>query len=174
MTELLSTCSYLLLDECLQNNDCPLTKACVSKECVDPCLNAVCGSRALCKVEYHTPICYCPPGLQGNERVGCVEVKCTTNDDCASNEKCDYPKGGQRKECIPLCTDARCVLGAICTAINHREECECTPPLKGDGFVICADGNTYFLSFHVSSSFYFYSEFCCQITYIYFLSSCCT
>lgn len=140
----LLNCSDSFLDECLQNNDCPLTKACVSKECVDPCLNTVCGSRALCKVEYHTPICYCPPGLQGNERVGCVEVKCTTNDDCATNEKCDYPKGGQRKECIPLCTDARCVFGAICTAVNHKEECTCRPPLKGDGFVSCTERKILF------------------------------
>jgi len=126
-------------DECLINDDCPLTKACVSKECIDPCLNTVCGSRALCKVEYHTAVCYCPPGLQGNERVGCIEVKCTTNSDCAGNEKCDYPRGSQRKECIPLCQGQVCAFGATCSASNHQEECSCRPPLKGDGYVSCTE-----------------------------------
>lgn len=126
-------------DECLINDDCPLTKACVSKECVDPCLNTVCGSRALCKVEYHTAVCYCPPGLQGNERVGCIEVKCTTNSDCAGNEKCDYPRGSQRKECIPLCQGQVCAFGATCSASNHQEECSCRPPLKGDGYASCTE-----------------------------------
>jgi hypothetical protein len=123
----------------LTNSDCPQNKACVSKECIDPCIGAVCGSRALCKVELHTAICYCPPGLQGNERVECIEVKCTTNNDCANNEKCDYPKGAQRKECLPLCIEPRCALGAICTANNHLEECSCRPPLKGDGYVSCPE-----------------------------------
>ena len=141
--------SQLLLfsvDECLTNNDCPQNKACISKECVDPCIGTVCGSRALCKVELHAAICYCPPGLQGNERVACIEVKCTTNADCASNEKCDYPRGGQRKECLPLCVEPRCVLGAICSASNHIEECTCRPPLKGDGFVSCNERKSFSIS----------------------------
>jgi hypothetical protein len=36
--------------ECVTNNECPLSKACVRKECKDPCIGT-CGSNAQCKYE---------------------------------------------------------------------------------------------------------------------------
>jgi len=127
------------LDECQKDADCPLDKACVSQECVNPCLSTICGSNALCKVEFHRAACYCPPGLQGNPQVSCIEVKCSNHQDCATNQVCDYPPGSQRKECLPLCQKNPCAPGAVCSASNHQERCECNPPLKGDGFVLCAE-----------------------------------
>ncbi len=131
----------IFLDECQKDNDCPLDKACISLECVNPCLNTICGGNALCKVELHTAVCYCPAGLQGNPQVSCVEVKCSTHQDCASNQICDYPPGiaNGRKECVPLCTKSPCAPGAVCSAENHQERCTCNPPLTGDGFVLCAE-----------------------------------
>jgi hypothetical protein len=38
-----------------------------------------------------------------------------------------------------LCVDPKCALGAICTSSNHREECSCRPPLKGDGYSSCTE-----------------------------------
>ena len=142
--------SFYFLDECLVDNDCPIDKSCISKECKNPCLNTVCGSNALCKVEYHTPICYCPRGLQGNPQVSCIEVKCTTHQDCATNQICDYPKSsgsfGAGKECLPLCVKSPCAPGAVCSASNHVETCSCRPPLIGDGYASCAERkeNLYF------------------------------
>jgi hypothetical protein len=127
------------LDECQKDADCPLDKACASKECVNPCLGTICGSNALCKVEFHRAVCYCPAGLQGNPQVSCIEVKCSSHQDCATNQICDYPPGSVRKECLPLCQKSPCAQGAVCSALNHQERCECSPPLKGDGFVLCAE-----------------------------------
>ena len=129
------------VDECQKDNDCPLDKACISLECVNPCLSTICGGNALCKVELHTAVCYCPAGLQGNPQISCVEVKCSTHRDCAGNQICDYPPGTAtgRKECVPLCTKSPCAPGAVCSAENHQERCTCNPPLTGDGFVLCAE-----------------------------------
>lgn len=101
----------------------------------------------MCKTEYHTPICYCPAGLQGNPQVSCIEVKCSTHQDCGTNQICDYPSFSSQslpsynpsKECVDLCVKSPCAPNAICTASNHRETCACRPPLIGDGYASCAE-----------------------------------
>jgi len=125
----------------LKDNDCPNDKACISPECRGPCLTTACGSDALCKVEYPAPICYCPSGLQGNPQVSCIQVKCTTHQDCNTNQICDYPSSGTSsgKECVNLCVKSPCAPNAICSATNHRETCACRPPLIGDGYTTCAE-----------------------------------
>ena len=129
------------LDECLVDKDCPLDKACRSQECVNPCLTTQCGSRATCEVDFHTAICVCPPGLQGNPQAACIEAGCRQDTDCSTDEKCDYVPGSQytRKECQPLCNPGNCAFGADCTARNHRETCSCRPPLTGDGYASCTE-----------------------------------
>ena len=124
--------------ECRKDPDCPFDKACVAEECVDPCKRIECGRRAECKAEQHRAVCYCPRGLQGNPIVACEEVGCTSNDDCASTEKCDFLSGSNtRKECQPLCVGRVCAQGASCEAVNHQEICTCNYPLQGDGYVTC-------------------------------------
>lgn len=123
----------LLPDECLTNDDCPLSKACVSQECVDPCLRTSCGHRAECEVNYHTARCLCPQGLQGNPLVSCQAVGCQQDEDCDQKERCDFSS----QQCIRLCQGQTCAQGAICDARNHKESCTCRPPLEGDGYVYC-------------------------------------
>jgi len=126
------------------NNDCPLSKACVSQECVDPCLTTICGSRAVCEVDFHTAICLCPPGLQGNPLVSCAEVGCRSHNDCAGNEACQFLSGSfTRKECQPLCRPGPCATGASCTARNHQENCKCNHPKIGDGHSSCFEREQY-------------------------------
>ena len=92
-------------------------------------------------MDFHQSICVCPPGLQGNPLVACIEAGCRSHNDCATNEICDYVPGTSftRKECQPLCNPGKCALGAECTARDHRETCACRPPLIGDGYVTCAE-----------------------------------
>jgi hypothetical protein len=129
------------VDDCQVHSDCPFDKACVSHDCVDPCLNTICGTRAVCNVKRHTAICECPRPLQGNPLIACVESGCASNSDCAGNEICGFPRGVNfiRKECQPLCQPGKCTLGAKCDARDHREFCICQPPLRGDGYVSCAE-----------------------------------
>ena len=129
------------LDECLVDNDCPRDKKCKSQECVNPCLTTVCGTQARCEVDFHTAICVCPAGLQGNPLVACIEAGCSRNDECATNEVCDFAPGSgfTRKECQPLCNPGNCHFGADCTARDHRETCRCKSGLTGDGFASCVE-----------------------------------
>ena len=127
-------------DECKVNADCPLTKACVSQECVDPCLTTSCGTNAQCQVDFHTAKCVCRPGLQGNPYVKCLEVECRLDTDCGDRERCDRSK----QECAPLCVEDPCALGATCEARNHKEYCTCNPPLQGDGYVSCTERKIQF------------------------------
>ena len=125
--------SKLIPDECLTNDDCPFDKACLSQECIDPCLQTSCGQNAQCSVEFHQSRCFCPQGLQGNPLVRCYEVGCRTDSDCRDSEKCDFSS----QTCTPLCQGSPCVEGARCDARNHQEVCECIPPLKGNGKIYC-------------------------------------
>ena len=127
------------VDECITDDDCPYDKKCKDKECKDPCLSILCGNRAECKAEYHKAVCFCPPGMQGNPLISCVEVGCTSNSDCSTNEKCDYIPSSSRKDCQPLCTQSPCAFGASCKAQNHRELCTCDYPLQGDGYISCTE-----------------------------------
>ena len=83
----------------------------------------------------------CPPGLQGNPLVACIEAGCSQNTDCATDEKCGFVPGSQftRKECQPLCNPGKCAIGADCTARDHRESCKCRFPLQGDGYAACVE-----------------------------------
>ena len=130
---------WTFVDECITDDDCPYDKQCKDKECKDPCLSILCGSRAECKAEYHKAVCFCPRGMQGNPLISCVEVGCTSNSDCSLNEKCDYVPSSNKKDCLPLCTRNPCAAGASCTAQNHRETCTCDYPLQGDGYISCTE-----------------------------------
>lgn len=60
--------------ECLSNNECDSDKACVNQRCIDPC-DGICGDGALCEVDNHNPICYCPTHLTGDPFIRCFERK---------------------------------------------------------------------------------------------------
>ena len=100
-----------------------------------------CGTRAECEVDFHTPICVCPPGLQGNPLVACIEAGCSSNNECATDEICDFAPGSgfTRKECQALCNPGNCARGADCIAKDHRETCTCRFPLIGDGYAACLE-----------------------------------
>lgn len=56
--------------ECILNNDCPLSRACIRNKCVDPC-PGTCGENAQCNVYNHIPMCSCLPGMTGNAFLSC-------------------------------------------------------------------------------------------------------
>ena len=118
-----------------------MDKACQNQECVNPCLTTQCGTRALCEVDFHTAICVCPPGLQGNPLLACIEAGCSSDNECATDQKCDYIEGSSytRKECQPVCTPGKCNVGADCVGRDHRATCRCRPPLQGDGIISCIE-----------------------------------
>ena len=58
--------------ECVSNSDCETTKACIGNKCEDPC-EGICGINALCEVDNHNPICYCPSDLTGDPFTRCFK-----------------------------------------------------------------------------------------------------
>ena len=120
-------------DECRKNSDCPQDKACLSENCINPCVGASCGQNALCEAISHRAKCTCASGLQGNPYVACLPVGCSRDSDCQDREQCDLTN----QKCKELCSGNRCATGAECFARNHREICSCIPPLEGDGGVFC-------------------------------------
>jgi hypothetical protein len=51
--------------ECVVSSECSYDKACINQKCVDPCQNK-CGINARCRVNNHSPICYCNDGYTGD------------------------------------------------------------------------------------------------------------
>lgn len=59
--------------ECLVNNDCPRSQACIRTKCQDPC-SGTCGVGAVCTVSNHIPICTCPYPLSGDAFSYCQQI----------------------------------------------------------------------------------------------------
>lgn len=51
--------------ECVVSSDCGYDKSCENQKCVDPCIGK-CGQNARCRVNNHSPICYCNEGYTGD------------------------------------------------------------------------------------------------------------
>lgn len=57
--------------ECVTNDDCERSKACLNNKCRDPC-PGTCGVHAECRVLNHAPSCYCFPGYTGDPLSVCT------------------------------------------------------------------------------------------------------
>lgn len=58
--------------KCTNNDDCPLTEACIGDMCQRPCdVNNPCAFNAICVNTNHGSDCSCTDGYQGNGYVGC-------------------------------------------------------------------------------------------------------
>ena len=60
--------------ECVHNNDCNRSQACINNKCSNPC-NNLCGVKAECYVINHLPICACPKGMTGDPFILCDILK---------------------------------------------------------------------------------------------------
>ena len=123
---------FFFLVGCRSDSECPLTHACINRECIDPCSYTLCGLNALCRVEgNHRPRCYCLDTFSGDPLVSCMRPMCTKDDDCPYNLMCS---GGK---CVDPC---KCGIGAICTVRNHRDSCSCPPRYFGNPLILCKLG----------------------------------
>lgn len=117
--------------ECVVSSDCHQTRACINQKCVDPCIGT-CGSKAVCNVINHNPICTCPPGQEGDPFFGCTTPPTTDFPPVSTNPCIPSPCGPnsicQVKEDRPVCS---CVANYIGSPPYCRPECtindECPP-----------------------------------------------
>lgn len=62
--------------ECTHDSDCSVDTACINKRCQNPCAESnPCAHNAECRISYHRPLCYCPPGWGGDPQRMCYKRK---------------------------------------------------------------------------------------------------
>lgn len=114
---------------CRSDSDCPVTQACINRQCVDTCERTQCGQNAHCRSDFnHRARCYCLDGYRGNPLVKCDRPECTRDDECPFNLAC------KNEKCRDPCD---CGVGAQCRVDNHRASCKCPPGYNGDPHVTC-------------------------------------
>jgi hypothetical protein len=110
---------------CNSDLECPLTQACISRSCQNPCIYEQCGSEAVCEPTNHRARCVCPPGYLGDPRVACRRPECTVDDDCPQVLAC------RNEKCVDPCT---CAPNANCIVRDHRARCQCIIGYQGDPY----------------------------------------
>lgn len=136
--------------ECVLNSDCPISKACINRHCVDPCsIQNLCGIHAICQVRDHTATCVCPDGWMGDPSYQCLlpppvsivpdanisrpcaPSPCGDNSDCniyggqvAICNPCLGPEAPYNPQCRPECLiNADCAFDKACLGYICADPC---------------------------------------------------
>ena len=154
--------------ECVQNSDCPHSKACINNKCRNPCKSA-CGLNAECQVFNHQPTCTCLSGYTGDPLNAChvpavgppiIENPCDPSP-CGSYSNCRVVDGhavctcqqnyiGTPPSCRPECVvSTDCPQNRACIAQRCEDPCTQTCGAGANCQVInhnpvctCPDGYT--------------------------------
>ena len=140
-----SNCGYswLLLAGCKSDSECPLTQACIDRECQDPCPFERCGLNAECTTRNHHPKCTCLPGHIGNSYDRCRKPECLIDPDCHTTLQC------KNEKCVDPCD---CAQNADCNPRNHRGICNCIPDFTGDPYgIACNPSKTLLILYSLRS-----------------------
>ncbi len=130
---------------CKSDSECPLDKACVDRQCVNPCLyNNDCAPNADCFVLTHRPQCRCPSGFLGNPREYCrrpepeAQPECFTDPDCPRGLACiDSSCRNPCSTLNPCHPSAQCQV--IDTSPIKTMICICPSGTIGDGYSQCGE-----------------------------------
>lgn len=108
--------------ECVTNNDCGRTKACLHNKCINPCAGT-CGPNASCRVVNHAPSCTCLAGYTGDPTTGCSVLEIVTKSPIT--DPCEAAPCGPNSNCRTLNGHAvcSCKSGFIGTPPTCRPEC---------------------------------------------------
>lgn len=105
--------------ECVVNEDCSRSQACINQKCRDPCAG-VCGVNAECNVVNHLPMCSCPVRMSGNAFIQCSAIEDTPTQDPCYPSPCGPNSHCQTVNNLAVCT---CVPGFLGTPPSCRPEC---------------------------------------------------
>jgi hypothetical protein len=106
--------------ECVINSECPTNKACIQRECGDPCIGS-CGINAKCDVVNHNAICSCPQGYIGDPFSQCSL----------------RPPTPQPQENEDPCRPDPCGSNTDCERRNEIAACKCKPNYFGNPYIGC-------------------------------------
>lgn len=110
---------------CKSDLECALDKACISRECQNPCLFEDCGRNAYCEPRNHRAVCKCNENTKGDPYRFCEPYECLRDPDCDTTLAC------RNEKCVDPCDCAR---NAYCIAKNHRGNCYCIEGYTGDAY----------------------------------------
>ncbi|KAK8736643.1 hypothetical protein OTU49_017434, partial [Cherax quadricarinatus] len=136
--------------DCVVSSDCPLTLACISQKCRDPC-PGTCGNEALCSVISHNPVCVCPEGYMGDPFSACqlrpiapvpphavinpcMPNPCGPNTECRAQGKvavCECLPGTFGNPNVPSGCKFECVTNAECPMKEACDDRRCRDPCVG-------------------------------------------
>lgn len=110
--------------ECVINNDCDRSRACLNNKCIDPC-PGTCGPNADCRVVNHSPSCSCLPGFSGDPLRSC-QLRATTT---SPLQICEPTPCGPNSNCRAIDGHAvcSCKLGFMGAPPRCRPECTSNP-----------------------------------------------
>ena len=138
---------------CKSDTECPITQACINRECVDPCPLERCGINAICSPKNHRAVCTCPSGYRPDPDpyTRCKQYECLTDPDCPTTLAC------RNEQCTDPC---QCARNADCSARNHKGICTCQPGFTGDPYgVACTPSKIHFCTkmffFKISRTYIF-------------------
>lgn len=117
--------SMIILAGCNSDFECPLTQACIQRECQNPCNYEECGVNALCEPRNHQARCICPPSYLGDPYRSCRRPECIVNDDCPQVLAC------RDEKCVDPCD---CAQNANCIVRSHAARCQCITGYIGDPY----------------------------------------
>ena len=131
--------------ECIINDECGKSEACVNKKCLNPCAGA-CGVSAECHVRNHLAICKCPKGYQGDPFRQCTRVPEVQPIEAAPQDPCYPSPCGSNTNCKSRRNGATClcVRGYLGDPYGGGCRPECTtntdcPANKACGNLKCVD-----------------------------------
>jgi hypothetical protein len=117
--------NLLFLAGCKSDFECPDDKACIKRECQDPCLFETCGANAYCKAKSHKAICLCLENHKGDPYRACNSYECLSDPDCPATLTC------RQEKCVDPC---QCAQNADCSPRNHKGICTCRTGYTGDPY----------------------------------------
>merc|ERR1712013_602667 len=137
----------------LRHEQCPNNKACYDSTCVDPCSPTFCGGgrccnpTANCRGVDHKAECSCPPGTEGDPRVG-GRCRRSPGRGSSSTQGCSTCRSGGGSGGQSLCDPNPCGEGAECNVGSDRSGkarpvCTCPRGYSGNALVACRRGECF-------------------------------
>jgi len=131
----------------LQHHQCPDDRACYDSSCIDPCGPTFCGggpccvSNAICRGKDHKAECSCPPGTEGDARLG---GSCRPSSNTRHNNGQRISASGTSSS-KSVCSPNPCGLDAVCnpgsdSTGRSRPVCTCPKGYRGNALVQCRRG----------------------------------
>lgn len=101
---------------CILDTECSSDEVCQGGQCIQPCLQPhSCGLNAHCNMITHRKQCTCPAGFTGNPEMECVRIPLV----CKADFECGRGNNCRNGMCFPQCsTDQDCALNEKCLKGN--------------------------------------------------------